>query len=308
MAIRSLYLKKESILMKKQLPKFQFLAAMGVFGTIGLCLRYIGLSSAAVSFCRGVLGCAFLLLFMLVTRKRFDRPAVKRNALLLCLSGAAIGVNWVLLFEAYRYTTVATATACYYMAPLFLLLASPLIGERLTVKKLLCIAVALVGMVFVSGVMDTGIPQLSELTGVLCGVGAAVFYATVMVLNKNLKPIPAYDKTAIQLAVAALVVLPYMLLTGGTDISGMTPLGWVLLAVVGIVHTGLSYTMYFGAMGKLPATTVAVFSYLDPVIAVLLSALVLREEMTGWGIAGTAMILAAALYSELPPLKRKKAE
>lgn len=279
---------------------------MGIFGTIGLCREYIGLSSAAVAFSRGVLGCAFLLLFMLVTRKRFDRPAVKRNALLLCLSGAAIGVNWVLLFEAYRYTTVATATACYYLAPMFLLLASPIIGEKLTVKKIICIAVALIGMVFVSGVMEGGVPQLSELTGVLCGVGAAVFYATVMVLNKKLSPIPAYDKTAIQLAMASAVVLPYMLFTGGADISGMDTIGWVLLALVGIVHTGLAYTMYFGAMGKLPANTVAVFSYLDPVIAVLLSALVLREKMTVWGIVGTVLILGSALYSELPPLKRKK--
>ena len=277
---------------------------MGIFGTIGLCREYIGLSSAAVAFSRGVLGCAFLLLFMLVSRKRFDRQALKRNLMILCLSGAAIGINWVLLFEAYRYTTVATATACYYLAPLFLLLASPIIGEKLPPQKLLCIAVALVGMVFVSGVMEGGIPQISELTGVLCGVGAAVFYATVMVLNKKLTSIPAYDKTVIQLGTAALVVLPYMLFTGGTDISDMNTLGWVLLAVVGIVHTGLAYTMYFGAMGKLPATSVAVFSYLDPVIAVLLSALVLREQMTPWGIAGTVLILGAALYSELPGHKK----
>lgn len=290
--------------MKNQLPKIQFLAAMGVFGTIGLCVRHIGLSSAAVAFVRGVVGSVFLLLFMLVSRRRFDRPAVKKNLLLLLLSGGAIGVNWILLFEAYRYTTVATATACYYLAPVFLLLASPLIGEKLTAKKLLCVAMALAGMVMVSGVTDTGIPKLSELTGVLCGVGAAVFYATVMVLNKKLSPIPAYDKTVLQLSAAALVVLPYMLLTGGTDISAMTPLGWGLLALVGIVHTGAAYTMYFGAMGRLPATAVAVFSYLDPVIAVLLSALVLREKMTAWNMAGTVLILTGALLSELPTQKK----
>ena len=290
--------------MKNQLPKIQFLAAMGVFGTIGLCVRHIGLSSAAVAFVRGVVGSVFLLLFMLVSRRRFDRPAVKKNLLLLLLSGGAIGVNWILLFEAYRYTTVATATACYYLAPVFLLLASPLIGEKLTAKKLLCVAMALAGMVMVSGVTDTGIPKLSELTGVLCGVGAAVFYATVMVLNKKLSPIPAYDKTVLQLSAAALVVLPYMLLTGGTDISAMTPLGWGLLALVGIVHTGAAYTMYFGAMGRLPATAVAVFSYLDPVIAVLLSALVLREKMTAWNMAGTVLILTGALLSELPTRKK----
>lgn len=290
--------------MKKQLPKLQFLAAMGIFGTIGLCVRHIGLSSAAVAFTRGVLGCVFLLLFMLLTRKRFDRAAVKRNLLILLLSGAAIGVNWILLFEAYRYTTVATATVCYYLAPVFLLLASPIIGEKLTARKLICIAIALVGMVFVSGVMEGGLPPVSELMGVLCGIGAAAFYATVMVLNKKLSPIPAYDKTVLQLGAAAVVVLPYMLLTGGADISAMTATGWVLLAVVGVIHTGLAYTMYFGAMGKLPATTVAVFSYLDPVIAVVLSALVLREKITLWGILGSVLILASALYSELPERKK----
>ena len=290
--------------MKKQLPKIQFLAAMGIFGTIGLCREFIGLSSAGVAVVRGVVGSLFLLLFMLVTGRRFDRPAVKKNLLLLLLSGGAIGINWVLLFEAYRYTTVATATACYYLAPVFLLLASPLIGEKLTAKKYICVAIAPLGMVMVAGVMDTGIPKLSELTGVLCGVGAAVFYATVMVLNKRLSSIAAYDKTVLQLASAACVVLPYMLLTGGADISAMTPLGWVLLAVVGIVHTGAAYTMYFGAMGRLPATAVAVFSYLDPVIAVLLSALVLRQEMTPWNIAGTVLILAGAILSELPTRKQ----
>ena len=290
--------------MKKQLPKIQFLAAMGIFGTIGLCREFIGLSSAGVAVVRGVVGSLFLLLFMLVTGRRFDRAAVKKNLLLLLLSGGTIGINWVLLFEAYRHTTVATATACYYLAPVFLLLASPLIGEKLTAKKYICVAIALLGMVMVAGVMDTGIPKLSELTGVLCGVGAAVFYATVMVLNKRLSSIAAYDKTVLQLASAACVVLPYMLLTGGADISAMTPLGWVLLAVVGIVHTGAAYTMYFGAMGRLPATAVAVFSYLDPVIAVLLSALVLRQEMTPWNIAGTVLILAGAILSELPTRKQ----
>lgn len=290
--------------MKQHIPKLQFLAAMGIFGTIGLCVRQIGLSSAAVAFTRGVLGCVFLLLFMLLTRKRFDRIAVRRNLLVLQLSGAAIGVNWILLFEAYRYTTVATATVCYYLAPVFLLLASPIIGEKLTVKKFICIAIALVGMVFVSGVMEGGLPSMGELRGVLCGVGAAAFYATVMVLNKKLSPIPAYDKTVLQLGSAALVVLPYMLLTGGADISAMSATGWVMLAVVGVIHTGVAYTMYFGAMGKLQATTVAVFSYLDPVIAVLLSALVLQEKITGWGILGSVLILASALYSELPERKK----
>ena len=280
--------------------KLKLLTAMGIFGTIGIMVKYIPLSSAAIAFTRGVMGVGFLLLVMLLGKKRFDGAAVKQNLLLLILSGAAIGINWILLFESYRYTTVATATVCYYLAPVFLLLASPLIGERLTTKKGLCILVALAGLVCVSGIVETGLPKLSDLKGVLLGIGAAVFYASVMVLNKKFTPIPAYDKTILQLASAALVILPYLLLTGGFGYGQLQ--GWqpVLLLVVGIVHTGFAYALYFGSMKDLKAHTIAIFSYLDPVLAVILSAVLLKEEIGPWGIVGTVLILGSALYSELP--------
>ena len=280
------------------ISKLKMLGAMGIFGTIGIFVRYIPMSSAAIAFCRGVLGFAFLLGFMALTRKKLSKEAIRRNFPVLCLSGGAIGCNWILLFEAYRYTTVATATVCYYLAPLFLLLASPLIGEKLTAKKLGCIGAALLGMVFVSGVLSGGLPAVSELTGIALAVGAAVLYASVMLLNKKLSGIGAYDKTAVQLGTSALVVLPYLLLTEGVALPPMEPLGWVLLVVVGVVHTGLAYTLYFGSIKELRAQTVAVFSYLDPVIAVLLSALLLKEPMDVYNGIGTVLILGSALYSE----------
>jgi len=280
--------------------KLQFLAAMAVFGTVGLVVRAIPLPSATIAFARGTVGCLFLLLFMRLTGKKMSYADIRKNFLILCLSGAAIGFNWILLFEAYRYTTVATATVCYYLAPVFLVLASPLLGERLTVKKLVCIGTALLGALCISGIFKDTLPQLSELRGILCGVGAAVLYASVMLLNKKLTPIGAYDKTVLQLGVAAAVILPYIALTGGLDLGSMTPIGWGILAVAGIVHTGIAYTLYFGAIGNLSAKTVAVFSYLDPVVAILLSAWILKEKMDAFSIVGTVLILGSALYSELP--------
>lgn len=283
--------------------KITFLSAMGIFGTIGIFVKYIPLSSAMIAFGRGVMGVIFLLAVMLLAKKKPDLGAIKKNLLVLFLSGAAIGVNWILLFESYNHTTVATATVCYYLAPLFLLLASPLLGERLTAKKLLCIAIALLGLVFVSGVTEGGLPGINELIGIFFGIGAAILYATVMLLNKKLSPIPAYDKTVLQLGFSALTLLPYLLLTEGLALPGLTGMQWLLFALVGILHTGITYTMYFGAMKDLPAKTIAIFSYLDPVIAVLLSAVLLKEKMTLWGIIGTALILGSALYSELPERK-----
>lgn len=283
--------------------KWTFLSAMGIFGTIGIFVKYIPLSSTMIAFFRGLLGVAFLAAVMLLTKQKPETQAVKKNLPILCVSGAAIGANWILLFESYRYTSVATATVCYYLAPLFLLLASPLLGEKLTLKKLGCIAAALIGLVCVSGIIEGGLPSLSETKGILLGIGAALLYATVMLLNKKLSPIPAYDKTILQLSASVLVLLPYLLMTQGFTLPQLTGMQWLLMGLVGILHTGIAYTLYFGSMENLPAKTMAIFSYLDPVIAVILSAVILQEKLTLWGIVGTVLILGSALYSELPEKK-----
>ena len=282
--------------------KLRLIGAMSIFGTVGIFVHYIPLPSATIAFCRGIIGAVFLLLLILITGKKPELPAIRKNLPLLCLSGAAIGVNWILLFEAYHYTTVATATICYYLAPLFLVLASPLLGEKLTVKKCACIGIAMIGMVFVSGVLTGGI---GGFTGILLGVGAALFYASVMFMNKRLSPIGAYDKTIIQLFTAAIVILPYLLFTGGLSFPPMETVSWVFLAVVGIVHTGFAYALYFGAMKDLSAQSIAILSYLDPVLSIILSALVLRESLDIFTVIGAVLILGSALYSELP--ERKKA-
>ena len=287
--------------------KFQFLGAMGIFGTIGLFIRYIPLSSTTIALCRGVVGLLFLALVMLMTRKKPDLGAIRKNLPILLLSGGAMGLNWMLLFESYRYTTIATATVCYYLAPLLLLLASPLLGERLTGKKILCILVALVGLMFVSGFIRSRKVELIDLLGVLFGVGAAVLYASVMFLNKKLSPIPAYDKTIVQLGSAVLLLLPYLLLTEGQAaldaVWNIQLRQQLLLLIVCIVHTGIAYILYFGAIRDLNAHTVAVFSYLDPVLAILASTLIMGEKLGLHNTIGTVLILGSALYSELPEKK-----
>ena len=278
--------------------KVKILTSMAIFGTVGIFVRFIPMASAGIAFCRGVLGCIFLLALMALTGKKPNLEDMKRNGWILAISGAAIGINWILLFESYRYTTVAIATICYYLAPAFVTLASPLVGEKLTVKKLVCIGVALVGMVFVSGVLQGN--QESSFLGVVLGVGAAVFYASVILLNKKLSPIGAYDKTLCQLGAASVVVAPYILLTGGIYFGDMAPVSWIMLAVLGVVHTGFAYALYFGAIRDVNAQTAAILSYLDPVLSILLSALILRERLDIFSLIGAMLILGSALYSELP--------
>ena len=282
--------------------KLKILTSMAIFGTVGIFVRFIPMVSAAIAFCRGVLGCAFLLILMALTGKKPNLRDIKRNGWILAISGAAIGINWILLFEAYRYTTVAIATICYYLAPAFVTLGSPLVGEKLSGKKLGCIGVALVGMVFVSGVLQGN--QSGNFLGVLLGLGAAVFYASVILMNKKVSPISAYDKTLCQIGAASLVIAPYLLIAGGLEFSAMTGLGWVMLLVVGIVHTGIAYALYFGGIRDVNAQTAAILSYLDPVLSILLSALILRERLDIFSVIGAVLILGSALYSELPGRKK----
>lgn len=281
--------------------KASLIFSMLVFGTIGIFVRYIPLPSSVIALTRGVIGTVFLIVVTLKRGPGISWKAIRRNLLNLCLSGAFIGINWILLFESYRFTTVATATLCYYMAPVFVTISAPfLFKERLTKKKMLCIAGALVGMIFVSGIWNTGISGTGELRGVLYGIGAAVFYASVILLNKKIRDISAYDKTMMQLAAASIVLLPYTVLTEKVSVLSLTPVAVILLAIVGILHTGISYTLYFGSMKELEAQTIAIFSYIDPIVAILLSALFLKEPLGIGGIAGAIMVLGAALISELP--------
>lgn len=281
--------------------KRDLIFSVSVFGTIGIFVRWIGLPSSVIALVRGAVGAAFLLLLARFRHAPIDRAALRSRWQLLLLSAAMMSFNWITLFEAYRYTTVATATLCYYMAPIFVTLISPiLLKERLTAQKLLCVFLALAGMVFVSGVPQSGLPGPSEAKGILLALCSAALYAGVILINKYLAGVPAYDRTLLQLAGAAAVMIPYILLTEDLSAMSVTPLGAVLLLIVAVFHTGWCYALYFGSMTVLSAQTVALFSYIDPIVAILLSALLLKEPL-GWsGILGAALVLGSTLVSELP--------
>lgn len=284
--------------------KIKIITAMVTFGTIGVFVRYIPLPSSIIALVRGVLATIFLLAVMAAGKRRPDGTAIRRNLARLVISGGLIGFNWILLFEAYNYTSVAVATLCYYLAPVFVIIASPFVlGEKLTLRKTLCVAAALAGMVLVSGVIQNyvsvgNIEDLS-LTGVILGIGAGALYATIILMNKKLKDISSYDTTVVQLAAASIILVPYCLMTVDMGTLEVTPVSTVLLLIVGIVHTGIAYVLYFGSIKELPAQTVAIFSYIDPILAVLLSALLLKESMDMLSILGAIMILGSTFVSEM---------
>ena len=275
---------------------------MVIVGTIGLFTTNISLPSSAIACARSVLGPLFILCVMLILHKRPNLAAIRRNALVLLLSGTALGFNWILLFESYKYTTVAVGTLCYYMAPIFVILASPFVlKERLTLQKLACTAGAVFGAVLISGVFAEG---GADLRGVICGLCAALLYASIVLLNKKLVGIDGLERTLCQLGISAVVMVVYTLSTERFTASDFDARTVILLLVLGIIHTGVVYILFFSAIGRLPAQTSSVLSYVDPVTAVICSALFLMQPMEWYQTVGTVLILGCSLAGELLPQRK----
>ena len=149
----------------------EFIIAMAIFGTVGIFRRFIPIDSGLIAMCRGLAGAAYILLFLKIKGRPFSFSHMsKRTAIIILINGAVMGFNWITLFESYNYTSIATATLCYYMQPIFLILISPILfKERISGPKLLCVLVAVVGMVFVSGVLGVGV-SAGDLKGIIFGL------------------------------------------------------------------------------------------------------------------------------------------
>lgn len=288
------------------LSKTELLLSVIIFGTIGLFRNMTTLPSSLIAFTRGITGAVFIFAAMLIVGKKPDFKAIKKNSVLLLVSGGAIGINWILLFEAYKYTSVATATVCYYLAPVIVVLVSPIfLNQKRKLSEYLLALLSFTGIFYISGVFGTAV-SLSEMKGIILGLSDALVYAVIVILNYKITGISAYDKTVTQLFAAGITVLPYMLITvdfsaisiGGNDIF--------LLAVMGIVHTGIAYILYFDSLSRLSSLTVALFSYIDPVVAILCSVFLLGSGMSVYEIIGTVLILLPALVSEILNIYERK--
>ncbi len=277
--------------------KLMFIMSMVIFSTIGIFRKNIDLSSSVIALYRGIIGVIFLLVVLKLKKEKLDYEKIKENIVLLIVSGFALGLNWVLLFEAYKYTTVATATLCYYMSPIIVIIASHfLFKERLNKRKILSIILALLGMALITGFFGN---NTVEIKGVVYGLSAAVFYSCIILLNKKMTDIPSYDKTIIQLIGSVVVVLLYIIIQGNVSEIVVTKVNELsLLIVMGVIHTGLAYVLYFGAVGKLKAQTSALYSYIDPLLAIILSAIFLGEVMGVTGIIGAVLILGGTVLND----------
>lgn len=287
--------------MKKVMnPRLMLVVSMTIFGTLGLFVRNIPVSSGELALYRAVLAALLIAAFLIVTRQKIPFANIKKEVPLLLASGVAMGINWILLFQAYKYTTVSLATLSYYFAPVIVtVVCLILFREKLTGKQIVCFVMSTVGLVLITGIGDIG--GGNDFIGILFGLGAAVFYATVILLNKFIKNVEGIHRTFLQFISAIVTLIPYVMLTSGVTLGSMNGFGWVNLLIVGLIHTGVTYCMYFSSLKELPGQKAAILSYIDPLVAVLISVTILGETMTWQQVVGGILILGFTLWNEISP-------
>lgn len=272
---------------------------MMVFGTLGVFVKNIPLSSGEIALFRAVIATLAILGYQLISGKKVKLPSRKKDVVLLLLSGAAMGFNWIFLFEAYHYTAVSIATLSYYFAPVIVMLVCPILfKEKLTIKQVICFIMSTIGLVLVIGVggfegNDT------NLIGIGFGLSAAVLYAAVILLNKFIKAVDGVDRTLMQFFAAIVVLIPYLCMTSGIHIGDVGGIGLLNLLIIGVVHTGIMYCMYFSSLKQLKGQEAAILGYIDPLVAIIVSVSLLGENIGFTQIIGGVLILGFTLLNEV---------
>lgn len=282
----------------KQMRKdlWKYIAALLLFGSNGIVASHIHLSSYEIVFLRsGIGGLALLLLFLLLRQKR-NALRYKKEFVFLGLAGMAMGANWMFLYEAYQQVGVGTATLLCYCGPMIVMaLGRIFFQEKLTKKKCIGFLAVFLGIVCING---QAFQEGKTLWGLFCGVMSAVMYAVLVIANKKAEHITGLENAVWQTVCSFLVVAVFLLSRQGISLE--IPKGdWMPIVQLGLLNTGIGCYLYFSAMGRLSVQTVAICGYLEPLSAVVLSAVLLQEGMAPMQAAGAVLILGGAMYAEL---------
>jgi len=277
-----------------------FVLSMAIFGAVGVFAKYIDLSSIEIALFMSLIGSVMLFAISIITKNRLSWFAMTKNAFALLLASIALGGNWIFLFQSYKETTIANAALSYYFAPVLVTLMSPVVlKEKLSLKKALCVCGALLGLVFILQSGRTG-GDGNHLLGIVYGLIAAMFYAILTLTNKFIKSMNGLEITVAQLFLSSMLLIAFFPLTGGKlglfHLSGNSML---LIWVLGILHAGVGFYLFFSGMKGLSGQSIAILSYVDPLTSLVISALVIGESMTLLQIFGAILLLGSTFCSEV---------
>lgn len=278
----------------------KYLSALLLFGLNGIVASYILLSSYQIVFLRTLIGSLFLAVIFMFSKGRLQAFQNKNHFIFLIISGMSMGISWMFLYEAYARIGVSIATLAYYCGPVIVMALAPLIfHERLSIFRILWFLIVLTGMFLVNG---STLQQNGFSWGLLCGILSAVMYAFMVIFNKKARSITGLENSMLQLIISFLVVAIFMQIKHGLVISSLSQNIFPVL-FLGVVNTGIGCYLYFSSIQQLPAGSVAICGYLEPLSALIFAALFLHERLSAVQIIGAAFIIGGAALGELSSLR-----
>lgn len=285
--------------------KLYFVSSMIIFGAVGVFIKYIGLSSGVIALFLSLIGAVFLLIVSICKKQKVSWRIVKKNIIALFIASISLSGNWIFLFQAYKETTIANAALSYYFAPVLVTMLSPIVlKEKLSIKKMVCIGIALIGLFFIlqNGTLET---KENHFLGIVYGLIAASFYAALTLINKFIRGLDGVINTLLQLGFAVMILFPVVVFTENFHFSSFTGKMVLLMILLGVLHGGIGFYLFFVGMNGLNAQSIAVLSYVDPLTSLLISALVLGEKMTLLQVCGAVLLLGSILLGENATSKLK---
>ena len=272
-----------------------YIFALLLFGSNGIIASYIALSSTEIVLYRTLIGSILLLFLFTITQNKWTFYKYKKHFAYLTLSGVAMGLSWMFLYEAYNRIGVSISSLLYYCGPVIVILLAPIVfKEKLTVHKLVGLFSVFIGIIFVNGNLVNGIRDLS---GMFYGMMSAVMYAFMVIFNKKATNISGLENSLLQLAISCITVAVFILFRG--DFIFAIPQGSIFpLFFLGLVNTGIGCYLYFSKLDKLPVQSVSILGYIEPLSAVILSVIILKESLTAMQIIGAVLVLGGAIYAE----------
>lgn len=284
----------------------RLIIVMLIWGSMGLFVTMLDLSSPMIALDRIGLGALVILGIILCKKEKWDFSAIKKNLLWLFLGGAGMALSTVLIYESLDYLPLSISILIFYTGPVVVVLLSPfLVKEKLTVVKVTGVIVALLGVFLVNG---TGSLHASMMPGIICIILAVGMYVLTVVCNKRIAGISKLQLTFTEMLSGVVVLLPFVLLmqNGPLQIEGAQDI--LILIILGVVHGGLLYYVYFASLQQMSAQSVVLIGYLEPFSALILSAVFLEERLTALQILGAALLLGGAAFGNVGDtlLQKKK--
>nr|WP_255453218.1 EamA family transporter [Thermococcus sp. GR6] len=270
----------------------KIIVPMLIWGSVGIFARFSNLSGLGVAFFRVSLGALLLFLTFGTGKMAWLREvgrSLKEKTKPLIALGVALALNWVFLFTAFNYTTIAKAVLVYYLAPVIATIISwRFLGEKLTLKRWALIGLAFLGLLLIMSGEKLNFND-RDFLGVIFALTAAFFYALIPNLGRFLRDVEGSVLTFLQLAIASLVLAPFMVVSGIGD-----PVWWAIIILV-VIHTALALFLYMDGLKDVEVNEVAILSYLDPLSAVVYAFLIFGEVPELRTVIGGALILLASM-------------